>query len=79
MAATASITDISDLTLSIDELPMHLGEELPAAAALVTPDDVLEMHEFLAEFDGNFGRLFAEGAQSSDGVGDRPAKIRARQ
>jgi transcription elongation factor Elf1 len=66
--ATASITDISDLTLSIDELPIHLGEELPAAAALVTPDDVLEMHEFLAEFDGNFGRLFAQGAQSSDGA-----------
>jgi len=66
--ATASITEISDLTLSIDELPIHLGEELPAGAALVTPDDVLEMHEFLAEFDGNFGRLFAQGAQSSDGA-----------
>ena len=66
--ATASITDISDLTLSTDELPIHLGEELPVGAALVTPDDVLEMHEFLAAFDGNFGRLFGQGAQSSDGA-----------
>ena len=66
--ASASITDISDLTLSTDELPIHLGEGLPIGAALVTPDDVLEMHEFLAAFDGNFGRLFAQGAQSSDGA-----------
>ncbi len=66
--ATASITDISDLTLSTDLLPEHLGEDLPAGAALVTPDDVLEMHEFLAAFDGNFGHLFGQGASSPDGA-----------
>jgi|SRR6187397_214252 transcription elongation factor Elf1 len=66
--ATASITDISDLTLSTDNLPEHLNEDLPVGAAPVTPDDVLEMHEFLAAFDGNFDRLFVQGAQSSDGA-----------
>ncbi len=66
--ATASITDISDLTLNTDELPEHFGEGLPAGAATVTPDDVLEMHEFLAEFDGNFVRLLGQKAKSSDGA-----------
>src|SRR5215210_7004302 len=51
------ITDISDIGISIDELPEHLGEELPAAAALVTADDVLEMHEFLADFRGDVAAL----------------------
>ena len=35
--ATASIRDISDLTLNTDELPEHFGEGLPAGAATVTP------------------------------------------
>ena len=56
---SALITDISDLTLSTDSLPEHLGENLPAAAALVTPDDVLEMHEFLADFNGDLRALLA--------------------
>src|SRR6476620_2243906 len=50
---TASISEISDLSLSADEIPEHLGEELPAGASLVTADDVLEMHEFLAKFNGD--------------------------
>jgi transcription elongation factor Elf1 len=66
--ATASITDISDLTLSTDALPEHLGEDLPAHAALVTPDDVLEMHEFLTAFNGDFGGLFGQGAPKTDGA-----------
>ena len=66
--ASASITDISDLTLSTDGLPEHLNEDLPVGAAPVIPDDVLEMHEFLDAFDGDFSRLFAQGAQSSDGA-----------
>src|SRR5687767_12942876 len=32
----AMITDISDLDLSTDIFPEHLGEELPVGAALVT-------------------------------------------
>jgi hypothetical protein len=65
---SASITDISDLSLSTEELMEHLGEELPAGAALVTADDVLEMHEFLADFKGDINRLFREGARRTDGA-----------
>ena len=66
--ASASITDISDLSLSTDALPEHLGEDLPTGAALVTPDDVLEMHEFLAGFKGDVAKLFREGARRTDGA-----------
>ncbi len=54
--------------MSTDALPEHLGEDLPVGAAPVMPDDVLEMHEFLAAFDGNFGRLFGQGASRTDGA-----------
>jgi hypothetical protein len=66
--ASASITDISDLTMSPEEFREHLGEELPSAAAPVTADDVLEMHEFLAEFKGDISRLFRDGARRTDGA-----------
>ncbi len=65
---TASITEISDLSLSTDELPEHLGEELPVGAALVTADDVLEMHEFLARFQGDVSHLFHKDAPGSQGA-----------
>jgi hypothetical protein len=65
---SASITDISDLGLSADALPEHLGEELPAGAALVTADDVLEMHEFLAAFRGDVDQLFRHAARRTDGA-----------
>ncbi|MEX2547520.1 MAG: hypothetical protein WD830_06975 [Chloroflexota bacterium] len=65
---TASITEISDLSLSTDELPEHLGEELPVGAALVTADDVLEMHEFLARFQGDVSHLFRQDAPGSQGA-----------
>jgi hypothetical protein len=65
---SASITDISDLSLSTEELLEDLGEELPPGAAPVTPDDVLEMHEFLADFSGDIGRLFREGSRRTDGA-----------
>ena len=65
---TASITEISDLSLSTDELPEHLGEELPAGAAPVTADDVLEMHEFLSLFRGDVSQLFRQGARRTDGA-----------
>src|SRR5215210_9190890 len=63
---SASITDISDLSMSTDELVEHLGEELPPGAAPVTADDVLEMHEFLAAFRGDVSQLFREGARRTD-------------
>lgn len=65
---TASITEISDLSLSIDALPEHLGEALPTDAAPVTADDVLEMHEFLAQFQGDVSHLFRPSAQRTDGA-----------
>ncbi len=34
--------------------------ETPLPGALVTPDDVLDMHLFLQAFDGDFQRLFTE-------------------
>ncbi len=64
----ASITEISDLSLSTDFLPEHLGEELPAGAAPVTADDVLEMHEFLARFQGDVSHLFQKGASGAQGA-----------
>lgn len=54
-----AIIDASDLELAVDGEPEHLGEPLPAAAAPVTADDVLEMHEFLADFDGDMRKLLA--------------------
>jgi len=65
---SASITDISDLSLAVEDLREHLGEDLPAGAALVTGDDVLEMHEFLADFKGDVDRLFREGSRRTDGA-----------
>jgi transcription elongation factor Elf1 len=65
---TASITDVSDLNFASDALPEHLGEELPARAALVTADDVLEMHEFLAAFRGDIDQLFRHGSRRTDGA-----------
>jgi len=35
-----------------------LAEPPPPEAAQITADDVLDMHEFLAEFDGDFAALF---------------------
>ncbi len=64
----ALITEISDLNLSTDMPPEHLGEELPAGAAPVTADDVLEMHEFLSGFRGDISRLFREGSPRTDGA-----------
>jgi predicted RNA-binding Zn-ribbon protein involved in translation (DUF1610 family) len=65
---TASITEISDLSLSNDELPEHYGEELPPGAAPVTADDVLEMHEYLAAFKGDISHLFPHDVPRTDGA-----------
>jgi transcription elongation factor Elf1 len=52
-----TIVDASDLSLGETHTPEHLGEDLPAGAAPVTADDVLEMHEFLSDFDGDVHQL----------------------
>ena len=60
--------EVSDAGLT-DELAIeHLGEELPARAAPVTADDVLDMHQFLARHEGDLGALLETGAQRTDGA-----------
>ncbi len=54
-----AIIDVSDIELAVDMEPEHLGEELPLGAAPVTADDVLDMHQFLAEFEGDMRTLLA--------------------
>jgi hypothetical protein len=54
--------DETDVTIEVsdvvgDDEVEHLGEPLPAGAAPVTADDVLEMHEFLSGFQGSLGEL----------------------
>ncbi len=54
--------DETDVTIEVSDVVAedeveHLGEPLPAAAAPVTADDVLEMHEFLSGFQGSLGEL----------------------
>ena len=65
-----SIIDISDIELAVDLEPEHLGEEIPAAAALVTADDVLDMHELLAGYDGDVRTLVGD----TDGAEDDAAR-----
>ena len=60
--------DISDLSLATDALPEHLGEALPVGAAPVMPDDVLEMHEFLAGIRRQLWPTFGQGASRTDGA-----------
>jgi len=66
--AELSIIDASDIELAVDLEPEHLGEDLPAAASLVTADDVLEVHELLAGFDGDIQALLAPTSRASDGT-----------
>jgi len=56
-----SIIDASDIELAVDLEPEHLGEELPDKLALVTADDVLDMHELLTDFDGDMHALLSAG------------------
>lgn len=57
-----SITELSDL----DQPPVHLDEPLPTGAAPVTADDLLEMHQFLARFEGDVEGLFRAASRPSD-------------
>ncbi|HSH21624.1 MAG TPA: hypothetical protein VK992_03275 [Candidatus Caenarcaniphilales bacterium] len=61
-AVTADLSDV------VAELADDLGEPPPPAAALVTPDDVLEMHEFLARFRGDVTALFRAARREEGGV-----------
>jgi transcription elongation factor Elf1 len=63
-----SIIDASDIELAVDLEPEHLGEELPENAEPVTADDVLAMHELLADFKGDMRALLAAGQSRTDGA-----------
>ncbi len=65
-----SIIDASDIGSPDEHAAEHLGEPLPAAAALVTADDVLEMHEFLDAFKGDVDALLRTSIRS-DGADRR--------
>jgi transcription elongation factor Elf1 len=66
--------EVSDV-VGEDEIE-HLGEALPPAAAPVTADDVLEMHQFLDRYQGSLGALLDPRAAGpagprTDGAGRR--------
>jgi transcription elongation factor Elf1 len=63
--AESAIADVSDALADPRE---QLGEPLPVAAAPVTADDVLEMHEFLSSFHGDVGALFRAAWRPRGGV-----------
>ena len=60
--------EVSDAMLAEELGIQHLGEELPAGAAPVTADDVLDMHEFLTRYTGDLDALLRSGAPRSDGA-----------
>jgi transcription elongation factor Elf1 len=66
-----SIIDASDIELAVDLEPEHLGEELPENLQLVTADDVLDMHQLLAGYDGDMKDLLAAGSDGPDGSAGR--------
>jgi len=68
--AELSIIDASDIELDVDLLPDHIGEGFPDNTEPVTADDVLDMHELLARFDGDIHALLAA-ASGSDGAESR--------
>src|SRR3712207_6520453 len=49
--SNVSITDVSDVSLSVDALGDYIDEGMPLDGEPVTADDVLEMHEFLEAFE----------------------------
>ncbi len=55
-SATLTRISVPGKALPIEELTPTTGVAIPAEP--VTADDVLEMHQFLQDFDGNFARLF---------------------
>ena len=66
--AELSIIDASDIELAVDLEPEHLGEALPENLEPVTADDVLDMHELLADFEGDMRQLLIAGNGGTDGA-----------
>src|SRR4051812_13001428 len=61
-----SIVNASDIELEVDLLPEHYGEALPDNTDPVTADDVLDMHELLAGFDGDIHALLGSTSGTDD-------------
>lgn len=62
--------DLEDAEAVADELAIDVIEPLPARAAPVTADDVIEMHQFLDRFEGDVRALFrAAGRPPTPGTG----------
>ena len=64
--------DESEVTIEVSDVVAedeveHLGEPLPAGAAPVTADDVLEMHQFLNRYQGGLSELVESGPTGSGG------------
>ncbi len=59
---------VAIVTVQVDETDSSVGvgelEEIEQGARPVTADDVLEMHEFLRGFDGDFRSLFGDSRQT---------------
>jgi hypothetical protein len=66
-----TIADASDIGFPDEGLVAHIGEGIPAGASPVTADDVLEMHEYLAGFEGGIDKLLNRAATRSDGAEGR--------
>ena len=62
--------DDSEVSIEVSDADLfdHLGEELPAGAAPVTADDVLDVHQFLARYDGDLDGLVGARASRTDGA-----------
>ncbi len=67
-ATSATFTRISvpGKVSSLEE-EAHPEIEAPTLSDPVTPDDVLEMHQFLQHFDGDFARLFGSSGRWAAG------------
>lgn len=63
-----AIADASDIGLPVEVLGARRAERLPAGAAPVGADDVLEMHEFLASFEGDMDALLRAAATRTGGA-----------
>ncbi len=58
-AKSAEMPEVVELSTDVGE-PEQLQQQQPASSSPVTGDDLLEVHEFLKEFDGDFRTLFGD-------------------
>lgn len=66
-----AIADASDIGMPAEVLGARRADRLPAGAAPVGADDVLEMHQFLASFEGDMDALLRAAATRTRGAEGR--------